>query len=719
MKLPKLFVAAALVGACTGNIHVPGGGPPNNDGGNSNPDGGSTPDGGGTTPDSGTFTFTPATTTSAVAKVKNLLTGLPPTAQEVQSVTTGGQAALKTLVQGWIQTPGGQGTLSMTNLTPYQSKMLEFFSTAFQQTQVQPTQFESNQNFFAGGGNSTNLMLANQEQMFALTAMEIGISEQQPFTHVITTQQFMMTPALMSFYAMVDTQFTDDTGRFTDTILKANPNFQYSLSAKSGPIPLEEALDAGSPYYMTFYVPQIAQDSDPNCAAMDPWVYNSKDTFRNRSTTESLYAFLQGAVDRASANTPDGGVPCTPPVPGNYFPLTSYALASDFTTWSMVTIRPPKTGEKTLQFYDYPTMRTQPSEIVLNTPRVSFFTTPAFLADWQTNSSNQARVTINQTMIVGLGHSFDGTNAIAPQSLAALDSEHAPQNSACFSCHQTLDPMRQYFRQTYSLSFNVQTDAGQADMPGQFAFAPVSVQGAGIADLANQIANHPLFAAAWVQRLCTYATSAACDETDPEFQRLVTVFINSNYNWQTLVGELFASPIVTYLAPTQTALGEGETFPLTRQAHLCALLSNRLNMTDVCGLLPTTVLNSNGRSIQTIVSVLPSDQFSRGVVAPVLANDPTLFYRAGLENLCLNVAQEVVDNPAFDAGYSSADAQAAIQNMASNLMALTPDRVAGPLQVLQEHFAACKADGGATNSEALKSTLALACMSPYVAGVGQ
>jgi hypothetical protein len=136
-------------------------------------------------------------------------------------------------------------------------------------------------------------------------------------------------------------------------------------------------------------------------------------------------------------------------------------------------------------------------------------------------------------------------------------------------------------------------------------------------------------------------------------------------------------------------------------------------------MLPTTTLNTNGRAIQTIVSVLPSDQFSRGVVAPVLANDPSLFFRAGLENLCLNLAQEVVDNPAFDAGYSSSNPQAAIQSITTGLMGLTPDRSSGPLLILQQHFAACKADGGATDSEALKSTLALACMSPYVAGVGQ
>ena len=39
------------------------------------------------------------------------------------------------------------------------------------------------------------------------------------------------------------------------------------------------------------------------------------------------------------------------------------------------------------------------------------------------------------------------------------------------------------------------------------------------------LASHPHFAAAWAQKLCYFANSVACDETDPEFQRVVEVFV--------------------------------------------------------------------------------------------------------------------------------------------------------------------------------------------------
>ena len=38
--------------------------------------------------------------------------------------------------------------------------------------------------------------------------------------------------------------------------------------------------------------------------------------------------------------------------------------------------------------------------------------------------------------------------------------------------------------------------------------------------------------------------------------------------------------------------------------------------------------------IPQIAGGLPSDGYGRGATAPVLPNQPTLFYRAGLENIC-------------------------------------------------------------------------------------
>jgi hypothetical protein len=341
---------------------------------------------------------------------------------------------------------------------------------------------------------------------------------------------------------------------------------------------------------------------------------------------------------------------------------------------------------------------------------------------------------MNQTMIVGLGRAFDLTNHADTSGIssAATDMTHAA-NPACFTCHQTLDPMRQFFRQAYSVYFSEQTAPAEQAMPGQFAFDGVSLGGPlSIYDLGTLIKKHPAFAGAWVQKLCTYATSQACDTNDPEFQRIVSVFQQTNYNWTTLVTELFSSPIVTYLSESVSSDEQGETFPLTRGNHLCSLLSNRLGIADVCGLLPTTVVSGPLAEVQGVASAMPSDQYSRGSTSPVLANAPSVFYRAALENVCVSLASVVVDAPGSSA-YLSATPETAIDNMLHQLMGLTSDRVGtateGPGFILLSHFqkalgqavdaGAPDAGGVATAADALRSTFVLACESPYVAGVGQ
>ena len=187
-----------------------------------------------------------------------------------------------------------------------------------------------------------------------------------------------------------------------------------------------------------------------------------------------------------------------------------------------------------------------------------------------------------------------------------------------------------------------------------------------------------------------------------------------------MVHDLFSSPLVTYLQDTATVDAGGETFSIARQAQVCALLSNRLNITDICGLDVNTVVPNYLKPVQTIAAVLPSDAYSRGNATPVLADNPSLFLRTGMENLCAAVAQQVIDNGSTSL-YSSATTtsqQAAIQAFVTNLMGLTSDRSAQPLAILQSHFTAAQ-QTGATNSASLQSTFVLACLSPYVIGVGQ
>src|SRR5207245_10727386 len=154
---------------------------------------------------------------------------------------------------------------------------------------------------------------------------------------------------------------------------------------------------------------------------------------------------------------------CAPPAfPAGTAPLT----VADTQQWQMVTVRQPSASETTTRVFDLPSFRAG-ADLVLRTPRVGFFTTPTFLAEWNTNNSNQARVTTNQTLIVALGRAMTPQNATLPPHLAAVDQAHASQ-PARPACHQSPDPMRQLFPQQYSYYFHPQTSSTQMAPSGSF-----------------------------------------------------------------------------------------------------------------------------------------------------------------------------------------------------------------------------------------------------------
>jgi hypothetical protein len=153
---------------------------------------------------------------------------------------------------------------------------------------------------------------------------------------------------------------------------------------------------------------------------------------------------------------------------------------------------------------------------------------------------------------------------------------------------------------------------------------------------------------------------------------------------------LFASPLVTYLEETWTARTAGQSFPIARQAHLCATLSNRLGITDICGLdVNTSAVN---RVVQTVTSSWPSDAYSRGNQAPALASSPSLLMRGGMESLCAALARQMVTTGSVGM-FPSNDATTAIERLVTQVMGLTSDRATVPRAVLQDHFAAALQTG--------------------------
>lgn len=610
--------------------------------------------------------FEPATPATYVAKIKGLLASSPATDAEVKAVTAD-PGALPGLIDTWMQQP------------EFQAKMLRFFRNAFQQGQISAVNLIDQL-----GENSINArLMGNITDSFALTAWQLAMVEGRPFTEAITTDRYMLTPPLATFLAYLDNRDINDQARLTDRIVQANKDFTVTLSHAGGPLTIDQSVTPGATF-MHWYLP-----NDLPMGCTDPLLY--------KSSTTQLFSYLFGTVVATTG--------CT-----SSFTTTSQFVDSEYDSWRMVRIRQPATGETPTPFYDLRPMRSG-GELVLRVPRVGFFGTPAFFANWSTNTSNQARVTMNQTLIVALGRSFDDTNNTVPLTSPGLDAQHA-SDPACYACHKTLDPMRQVFRQAYTLAYHEQQDPAQLALHGVFAVDGVTQPVDNVQELASALASHPRFATAWTQKLCFWANSASCSEDDPEFQRVATAFAKSGFSWKALVRELLSSPLVTGAHDTLTFADQGMTISVSRRDQLCAAMSMRLGVANICNI---------GRA-PGLTQLVPSDGYSRGATAPVMATDPSLFYRAATEQLCRAFADSVVDTTVMGkpSRYSSKAADAAITDMTQTVMGLVPSdpRAATLHQILSDHFSKASKTTGISATDALKSTFVLACSSPTSVSIG-
>lgn len=637
-----------------------------------------------------------------VAKVKDILVGLPATNAEIQQVEAD-PSQLATLIAGWQQLP------------EYQTKMLRFFELAFQQTQITAADFvdQAYPRQIVGNGSTQGLVLQNMQESFARTMLALT-QQNQPLTQGITTHQLMMTTALKEIYAYLDAWEVDDNSKTTDYWKMANPNVSLTLEASQGPIPLSESVNPTSPNFMHFYDPDVGGVAANMVAGCNnnPIVLSG-----GQASGSALHYLLYGTI---VGWTGTGGVKCQQYGGSSKAPQLQ---PSDFTDWTMVTLSQPAAGQATTAFYDLPSLRAA-SSLVLEIPRTGFFSTPAFAANWQTNTSNMMRVTTNQALIVALGSSIDGTDMTLPPSTPGLDSVHANE-AACYTCHRLLDPTRSVLASTWSWNYHSQLDPTYSSQPGLFAFRGVIAPVKTIDDFANVLATHPYFPGAWVQKLCYYANSSACDASDPVFAQIVKDFVASNYNWNALVKELLSSPIITNASETATGEQNGEVIAVSRRDHLCAAINARLGFTDVCGLSAMTSKSYAASAVPQIAGGLPSDAYGRGSTAPVLPNQPTLFFRAGTENICEALAAETIDVPTAKqtpgvTQWSSGQSTAAIDDFVTLIMGLTSSdpRYAQAQSILTSHYQAALKEPGTTATAALQSTFVAACLAPTSVSIG-
>ena len=730
------LLAGLAAGACDGKISQNGG--PGSGGTGMTP---GVIGGGGNNVKPGDVTVPPAPIDPVIAfaatrKVKNLLIGQPPTDDDVALVTQSGAAGLQQLISTWLTTDPYRASFG--------DKMVGFFRNVFQQTGFTPTedfkpQLLTNGGFDFGpfgaraaGDDAFPRLVQNLQDSFALTAWQL-VKEGRSFTEVLTTNRFVMTTALKSLY--IQTEMPADAPFGNNNATPA-----WTVDFSGTPIPLEQALTT-----MTF--------SDEGPANGMTGFGGGRQACIDAGATSGSYRGTSLLFQRLLGFTPRF------PFSGNptcfEHPSKPYYTTNDLTDWAWVIINQkanPADRTPVVQPYDLPTLR-QTSELSLSLPRIGFYTTPAFLALWNTNDSNQHRVTVNQALLVALGQSFTSDSAIIPLSQAGLDADHALAGAECVGCHKSLDPMRQFWGT--QLDFNDRNDfpagnrfTGAAANPrpatpgGGFAFGDVNEAGANLAALGPLLLKvtdgdgaQPLhrFSIAMAQQLCFWANSSACSETDPEFRRVVLQFENSSagpYNFAVLVKELFASPLVTGAKSTQSYSPESSVpISISRREHLCAALSNRLGKPDLCA-QAVAVPSSTQTATKNIAASVAQDAFSRGSQIPVVPSDPTLFYRSATELLCSNIAAQVVDPTAGGGVYTSTDVAGAIKSMVETVMGYPPSHAAYAEagQILQEHYDMARTTStstgggrpGSTTSatNALRSTFILACESPSAVSIG-
>ena len=547
------------------------------------------------------------------------------------------------------------------------------------------------------------------------------MKEGRPFTETLTTTRFRMTTALKSLYVQIEMP-ADTNQRCTSTTV-----LNWTIDFSGTAIPIEQSLTRHG---------LERRGARPHRRGQQRHLPRRRRRSRPARTRGRRCCSSACSASRRSCATPTNTTMCNDHASKPYF------TADDVYDWAWVTIAPKASAaDRTpvIQPYDLPALRTA-TTLSLSLPRYGFYTTPAFLALWNTNDSNQHRVTANQTLLVALGQAFTAENTITPFSAAGLDSNHAVAGSECVGCHADAGPDAPVLGEPARLQRPQRLPGRQPQQPRQPAAdrarwstssrsatcappAPAWLTWAATWPRSPTAPGLPRFGISVVQQLCFYANSSPCSESDPEFRRIVGAFKDSTFNFAVLAKEFFSSPLVDRRGRDRQPPPAGEVpISIARRDHLCAALSNRL-ASPTCARrrsrCPARTQTATGR----IAASVAADAFSRGAESPVTPTEPTMFYRAATEMLCENIATQVVDATAGTV-YTSTDIPGAINGDGGDgdgLPARPPAARAGGADPDGHQVAAAVGASGSTSAKAtvgLRSAFALACESPRALGIG-
>lgn len=642
--------------------------------------------------------FEPIRPESALNKVKTFLTGLAPTEEEYTAYRED-PATLPTLVDGWIETP------------EFESRAVEIFTLLFQQNTAGDDMASflrlGNNNQLARRENKAGLPLRDyMREGWIRTAWGI-VQSGRPFTDVVDTRTFQLNVPLMALLAYMDAVPRDDLNNYVrgySWLEQAHPDLAVSY-VTDRQIPWSDSTDPTSPDFGVFSVAEPTDRGD-RCDNLDQ-------SHTGRRAIEEVFRTMLG--------TP-GNDQCW----SNPSEQPSVFTSAD-REFRPVTIRLAGAGETRSTFWDVEALRSADT-LVLGTEYVGFFGTLGFLGNWVSNDGNEHRVTANQALIVGLGRTFNPDGNNVPTDEEGVDDEHATPGSVCYGCHQTLDPMRDFFRHSYTYWGSERLDSPNNEPVPDMATFTVDgsppVQGRGVGAFADALVGHPRFAKAWVEKLCGLVNAGYCDADDPELDRIADVFETSGFDFKVMLRELMSSPVVTYQVRTLTWDTQGAMVGAALSGDFCRRVESRLGIVDPCNLRGELDAFNNGQrtEIAGYAGSIPSIAYPRGEVGPAMAIAPGPFSSAASERLCerlserfLGSGNRTVDPPLF----TPTDRDEAFDRFAHDLMGLP--RTDPVYDAVLEHLGAHFDEVAAAEEDeelALRSTFVLACQSQLTTSMG-
>lgn len=320
-------------------------------------------------------------------------------------------------------------------------------------------------------------------------------------------------------------------------------------------------------------------------------------------------------------------------------------IDSDYTDWRTIQLTQadaPGRYANDLTYTEFVRGLKDGDSFPLLAPRVGFFNSPAFILNWETNPSNQFRLTLNQTLISTLGLSFEAGDTTPRNHHNGLFAEHAEPNTDCYACHTQMDPMRNVFLKYYS-SKNTRALATIGDENPDFSFHGLSKNIANMDQFARALADHPNFAFAWATKVCQWVTSVECDKQYPQdVQQLAEKFKTSGYQLKTLILETFKSPLVINgITDNSTML-----LSIARQDHLCTHLDQGLSsIAEKHGRSkPKAFCDKTAKYREAQTNLIPNDEYTRGAIALLQPSQLDPFYVKSVEYLCSDRGSWFVGN---------------------------------------------------------------------------